>query len=326
MRNKIFLFGLSFFLILATTSKTMATCSSNDNLTKTLPALYDDLIGRWDITIDVNGKAVPAWLEVKVSGYKTLVGYFVATSGSARPVAEVIFNDRKFSFEIPPQWEKGSEKLVISGELTSEGIRGTMKDCDSKIYNWKGVKAPYLKRTTPPVWGKPINLFNGKDLTGWKASGANQWIVKDGILTSPKAGSNLITEQKFNDFKLHVEFKYGKGGNSGVYLRGRYEVQIEDSKIDAHPNSVLFGGVYGFLTANEMVTLGPDTWQTFDITLVGRLVTVVANGKTIISNQEIPGITGGALDSNEGELGPIYLQGDHMPIEYRKIVLTPAKN
>ncbi|MNL57364.1 hypothetical protein D3C87_1809200 [compost metagenome] len=87
----------------------------------------------------------------------------------------------------------------------------------------------------------------------------------------------------------------------------------------------MFGGIYGFLTANEMVTLGPDQWQTYDITLVGRLVTVVANGKTIISNQEIPGITGGALDSNEGEPGPIYLQGDHQPIEFRKIVITPGR-
>ncbi|WP_017259111.1 3-keto-disaccharide hydrolase [Pedobacter arcticus] len=325
MRKKIILFGLSCFLLVSS-GNLLATTVEHNNLVKPVLADYDALIGRWDITIDVNGKTAPAWLEVKVSGFKTLVGYFVSTSGSARLIAEIIFSDRKFSFEIPPQWESGKENLVISGELTSDGIQGTMKDCDAKVYKWKGVKAPYLKRTAQPVWGKPINLFNGKDLAGWKASGANQWIVKDGILTSPKAGSNLITEQKFNDFKLHVEFKYGKGGNSGVYLRGRYEVQIEDSKKDAHPNSVLFGGIYGFLTANEMVAMGPDTWQTFDITLVGRLVTVVANGKTIISNQEIPGITGGALDSNEGEAGPIYLQGDHMPIEYRKIVLTPAKN
>lgn len=285
-----------------------------------------DLIGRWDITLDMNGTPAPSWLEVKLSGYKTLVGSFVATSGSARPVAEVKFENGKFHFEIPPQWENGTQNMRIEGEVTAAGIAGTLTDCNGKKFKWTGVKAPYLKRTAAPVWGKPINLFNGKDLAGWKASGENQWVVKNGILTSPKAGANLITEQKFNDFKLHVEFKYPKGGNSGIYLRGRYETQIEDSQKDAHPNSVLFGGVYGFLTANEMVTLGPDQWQTFDITLVGRMVTVVANGKRIISNQEIPGITGGALDSNEGEPGPIYLQGDHRPIEFRKIVLTPASN
>ncbi|WP_316789364.1 DUF1080 domain-containing protein [Pedobacter frigoris] len=324
MRKRILVFGMSC-LLMAGSAQSMFAATGTTPAVIQSTAEPKDLIGRWDITVDVNGKSAPSWLEVKLSGFKTLVGYFVSTAGSARPVSEVKFDNGKFRFEIPPQWESGAQNLVIEGELTSGGMQGTMTDCDGKKYSWKGVKAPYLKRTSAPVWGKPINLFNGKDLAGWKASGKNQWVVKNGILTSPTAGSNLITEQKFNDFKLHVEFKYPEGGNSGIYLRGRYETQIEDSKKDAHPNSVLFGGIYGFLTANEMVTLGPGQWQTYDITLVGRLVTVVANGKTIISNQEIPGITGGALDSNEGEPGPIYLQGDHMPVEFRKIVITPAK-
>lgn len=323
MRKNLIVFGMSCLLMVGSAECLLA--SANKVAVKTRTAAPKDLIGRWDITVDENGKSAPSWLEVKLSGFRTLVGYFVASSGSARPVAEVKFDNGKFRFEIPPQWENGSQNLVIEGELVGDGIQGTIVNSEGKKYNWKGVKAPYLKRTAAPVWGKSINLFNGKDLTGWKATGQNQWVVKDGILTSPKPGSNLITDQKFEDFKLHVEFKYPKGGNSGVYLRGRYETQIEDSPKDAHPNSVLFGGIYGFLTANEMVTLGPNQWQTYDITLVGRMVTVVANGKTIISNQEIPGITGGALDSNEGEPGPIYLQGDHQPIEYRKIIITPAK-
>ncbi len=91
------------------------------------------------------------------------------------------------------------------------------------------------------------------------------------------------------------------------------------------PSSVLYSGVYGYLAPSEINALGPDEWQTYDITLVGRMITIIANGKTVISNQEIPGITGGALDSNEGEPGPIYIQGDHGPIEFRKIILTPAK-
>jgi hypothetical protein len=240
-------------------------------------------------------------------------------------VAEVKFDNGKFTFTIPPQWEEGDGDFVVEGELAGTGIKGTILTSEGKKYNWKGVKAPYLKRTSPPVWGTPIQLFNGKDLTGWKPLGENQWVVKNGVLTSPRSGANLITDKKFNDFKLHVEFRYKKGSNSGVYLRGRYEVQIEDSPKDAHPASGLFGGVYGFLTPSEMATTGPDTWQSYDITLIGRMVTLAINGKTVISNQEIPGITGGALDSKEGEPGPIYLQGDHGPIEYRKIVLTPAK-
>lgn len=289
---------------------------------------YDskDLIGRWDITINKNGKEAPSWLEVKLSGFKTLVGYFVAEGGSARPVSEVKFDNGAFSFSIPPQWESEPDNLLLEGSLTGNGIEGTVVYPNGKKYSWKGVKAPYLNRTTPPVWGTPVKLFNGKDLTGWKAVGAeNQWIVKNGILTSPKSGANLISEQNFNDFKLHIEFRYQKGSNSGVYLRGRYETQILDNDKSEHPSNVLFSGIYGFLTPSEINSKGPGEWQSYDITLIGRMVTVVANGKTVISNQEIPGITGGALDSNEGEPGPIYFQGDHGPIEFRNIVITPAK-
>jgi len=283
------------------------------------------LIGRWDITVDKDGKPSPSWLEVELSGNKTLVGSFVAIVGSARPISKVNFNQGKFSFHIPPQWEEGEEDFVIEGELAGEEIQGTIKMSNGSKYNWKGVKAPYLIRETEPKWGGPIDLFNGKDLTGWKAEGKNQWIVKDGVLTSPHSGSNLVSEQKFTDFKLHVEFRYQEGSNSGIYLRGRHEVQIMDSPKGTHPNSHYFGGVYGFLNPSEMASLAPGEWQTFDITLIGRKVTIVANGKTVISNQEIPGITGGALDSNEGEPGPIYIQGDHGPIEFRKVVITPAQ-
>ena len=315
---------MSCLVMLGTVNATTVTGMEGMNSMKTI-AEPKDLIGRWDITVDENGKPAPSWLEVKLSGYRTLVGYFVGTSGSARPVAKVNFDNGKFSFTIPPQWENGEQDFVIEGEVTGEGIQGTITTSEGKKYNYKGVKAPYLKRTAAPVWGKPINLFNGKDLKGWKILPNNQWEVKNGILTSAKSGVNLVSEQTFTDFKLHVEFKYQKGSNSGVYLRGRHEVQIEDSPKDAHPSSVLFSGVYGFIAPSEINALGPDKWQTYDITLTGRMVTIVVNGKTVVSNQEIPGITGGALDSNEGEPGPIYIQGDHGPIEFRKIVLTPAK-
>lgn len=324
MRNKLFVLTLSGLLTFGSANLLLAADSSHStSVQDTLTT--KSLIGRWDITIDENGKPAPAWLVVKLSGNSTLVGSFVGTSGSARPVAEVKFNKDEFNFTIPPQWENGEQDFLIEGKLADTGISGTITTSEGKQHNWKGVKAPYLKRTSQPVWGSAIKLFNGKDLSGWKALGENQWIVKNGILTSPKSGANLVSTQKFTDFKLQVEFRYPKGSNSGVYLRGRYEVQIEDAPKDAHPSNVLFGGVYGFLTPSEIAALGPDQWQTFDITLVGRMVTVVANGKTIISNQEIPGITGGALDSNEGEPGPIYIQGDHGPVEFRKIVITPVK-
>ena len=145
-----------------------------------------------------------------------------------------------------------------------------------------------------------------------------------GFLRSQKSGSNLVTDQKFTDFKLHIEFRYQQGSNSGVYLRGRYEVQIIDCK-GMEPGSIYLGGVYGFLTPSENVAKDPGVWQSYDITLRGRMVTIVANNVPVIYNQAIPGITGGALDNKESEPGPIYLQGDHGPIDFRNIIITPMK-
>lgn len=306
--------GRAFFTLL-TLSLTLVSFAQHDG-----PAPIE---GRWDVTIEKDGKFLPSWLEVEHSGIKTLVGRFVYASGSARPISEVKFADGKFSFSIPPQWEKEERNLDFEGTVSGNSLKGTMVFVDGKTYNWTAERAPLLKRSGEPQWGKPVKLFNGQDLKGWHTTGDNQWIVENGILRSPKSGANLVSDQTFTDFKLHVEFRYEKGSNSGVYLRGRYEVQIEDSK-GKEPWKGYLGAVYGFITPSEMVAKAPGEWQTYDITLIGRMVTVVANGKTIISNQEIPGITGGALDSKEDEPGPIYFQGDHGPIDLRNIVITPA--
>lgn len=279
--------------------------------------------GRWDITITIGEKTSPSWLEITHSGLNTLVGQFVGTGGSARPISQVNFSNGKISFSIPPQWETGNN-LSFEANYTNDRLIGTITFPDGKNYNCTAVRAPSLRRHKAPVWGKPIRIFNGKDLSGWHASGENQWKVENGILKSPKAGSNLISDASFTDFKLHIEFRCPENGNSGVYLRGRYEVQILDDK-DSLPWKGGLGAVYGFLTPAEAVAKKPGEWQSFDIMLTGRMLTVTANGKMIICNQEIPGITGGALNSKEGEPGPLMFQGDHEPIEFRNIILTPAK-
>jgi Domain of Unknown Function (DUF1080) len=284
------------------------------------------IIGHWDLTVDMgNNQSVPSWVEVKLSGFKTFVGYFVADAGSARPISRVTVEGQKVSFNIPPQWEAGTYDLYFDGTLNNDKISGTITTPDGKKHSFTGEKAPTLVRDKEPVWNEPVKLFNGTNLDGWVSQKPiNQWVVENGILKSPKSGSNLITTQKFNDFKLHIEFRYQAGSNSGVYLRSRYELQIIDC-IGQEPSSVLLGGIYGFLTPNENVAKAPGEWQSYDITLVGRRVTVVANGKAIITDAIIPGITGGALDSKEAEPGPILLQGDHGPIEFRNIVITTAK-
>ncbi len=285
----------------------------------------EEIIGRWDLTVNMGYRISPSWLEVKLSGIRTLVGYFVADGGSARPISKVNYHEGKISFTIPPQWEDSDKDMVFEGTLSNGKLSGTIISSKGERYTWTGERAPSLQRDKAPEWGAPISLFNGKDIRGWHPDRKNnQWVAQNGILTSPKSGANIITDQQFNDFKLHIEFRYPEGSNSGVYLRGRYEVQVEDSR-GKEPASIYFGGVYGFLAPNEMVVKAPGEWQTYDITLIGRRVTVVANGKTIICDQIIPGITGGAIDSKEGEPGPIMLQGDHGPVEYRNIIITPAK-
>jgi hypothetical protein len=290
------------------------------------PKKDPDVIGRWDITIEKGGKSLPSWLEVQKSGTHTLIGRYCYAFGSARPISEVKVAYGKYSFSIPPQWEEGTRNMDFQFEVSGDKLKGTMVYTDGVTYNFTGVRAPLLTRIKAPVWGTPVKLFNGKNTDGWHTDGKNQWIAENGILRSPHSGSNLISDKTFTDFKLHIEFRYPQGSNSGVYLRGRYEVQIIDTKSgDPEPINNQFSSVYGFLPPNKMMAKDPGQWQSYDITLVGRLVTIVANGKTVICNAEIPGITGGAINSKEGEPGPILIQGDHGPIDYRNIVITSAK-
>lgn len=311
MKSKILYTICSLCLIVITTSSTCQT----DPL---------DIKGRWDIEMDIDGKTSPSWLEVTKSGHETLVGRFVYAFGSARPVDEVKETNGVYSFNIPRQWEPEGQDMSFEFMADGAGLKGTMVYVDGKKHNWTATRQPKLAYNPNPTWGKPIDLYNGKDLTGWNAKGENQWIVKNGILTSEKTGVNLISDQKFMDFKLHAEFRYPAGGNSGIYLRGRYEVQIEDG-YGHEPSNILFGGLYGFLTPNQMAAQPAGEWQTYDITLIGNRVSIVANGKAIITDQIIPGITGGAIDSHEGEPGPFFIQGDHGPVEFRKFVVTPAE-
>jgi hypothetical protein len=290
------------------------------------PDSVPHLVGRWDLRVQGKSGVYPSWLEVTTSGYRMLVGRFVGRVGSARPISRVNYAAGKLHFSIPPQWDRDTADLRLEGSLDGDRIVGTITTPAGEQDSFTGARAPSLSRAASPVWQAPIALFNGKDLTGWKTEGGqSHWSVVNGVLTSSASGANLMTTRTFEDFKLHIEFRYPKGGNSGVYLRGRHEVQIEDSPERDSPLSVDIGGVYGFLPPNQNAATGSGKWQSYDITLIGRRVTVVLNGRTIIADQIIPGITGGALDSDEGAPGPILLQGDHLPIEFRNIRLTPAK-
>jgi hypothetical protein len=279
-------------------------------------------IGRWDLTVQVGNGTVPSWLEIHRTGNRTLVGQFVGAFGSARPVSEIKGDAAHFEFSIPVQWESGQGPIYFDGSVDHDALTGTL---DGPFFGHaavRGVRAPRLATPKNVKWGAPLRLINGKDLSAWLPT--QGWEIRDGAATNARPGHNLISRDAFGDLKLHAEFRYRKGSNSGIYLRGRYEVQIDDA-YGQEPDLDHLGAIYGFLVPREDAARPAETWQTLDVTLLGRRVTVVLNGKTVIDRLEIPGITGGALDSREGEPGPIMLQGDHGPVEFRSLVVTPAR-
>lgn len=284
------------------------------------------ILGRWDLTLKAPDREYPSWLELREENGQ-LKAQMVGRWGNARPLPSAEISSGHLKFVSPKEEEDSKADLVFEGALDGKILSGTVNGPDGKTWQWTGRRAPALKGSSPPNWASPIALFNGKDLTGWhedKLGASPAWKVENGLLVTPGNGPELINNSKFEDFKLHVEFNCGPESNSGVYLRGRYEVQIETDSV-AEPPSHHTGGVYGFLAPTPELPRTSNQWQTYDITLIGRMVTIVQNGKTVIDNKEIPGITGGALDSHEELPGPIYLQGTEKGhVMFRSIVLTPA--
>jgi hypothetical protein len=155
------------------------------------------ILGRWDLTIHTARGDRPAWLEVRHSGLRTLIGQFVGTGGSARPISQIDFKDNELHFAIPPQWERADGNLVVTGRLDGERLSGTMTLAGGQPEKWDGVRAPSLRRTEEPKWSTPMRLLKANDLSGWHAIGANEWEVEGGVLKNKKSGGNLVTDQTF---------------------------------------------------------------------------------------------------------------------------------
>ena len=281
-----------------------------------LPALSQNpnpFLGRWDFNIPPNHAS---WLGVTEKDGALDIWY--------QPTGGNVYQVKDYKLD-------GSHlKLNLGGnfswDLTAAGgdkLTGSQKRGSNEIA-LAGARAPELKRPEPKAWSAAEPLFDGKDLNGWEPTDAaqNHWVARDGDLVNEAHGANIKTTRKFDDFKLHIEFNCPDDGNSGVYLRGRYEVQIEYEPLSHNPPERRIGSVYGFLTPAVDLPRKPGTWEMYDITLVGRTVTIVRDGVLTIDHKEIPGITGGALDANEAEPGPFYLQGDHTGgLKFRNITV-----
>ena len=228
-------------------------------------------------------------------------------------------------------------RFSLYGDMLAGEMIAPEKDGSSSTTRFTGKKiadlpaAPDLSKI---VYGKPVKLLNGKDLTGWKLlepNKVNGWSLIDGTLTNDPvqkegqphvAYGNICTTEKFEDFNLKLQANVPAGSNSGVYLRGIYEIQVFDSygkPLDPHN----MGALYSRITPSEAAEKPAGTWQDLDITLCDRYLTVILNGKMIINNQPVLGCTGGAITPDEFIPGPIYLQGDHGKVSYRNIEIKP---
>jgi hypothetical protein len=300
-------------------------------------------LGRWALTIPGGGAG---WLGVTEKDGK-LSASILWGGGSVVPVNAVkVEGDKLVLTRIQESGARGKKTTATetitatrdgdSLKLTTVTKRGNGPE--SKPANFTGKRIPPLPGKpdlTKVKFGAPVVLFDGKNLDAWKLTdpGATSgWSIEDGVLVNkpvqpdPKKHinyGNLRTVAEFEDFKLKLEVNVSKNENSGVYLRGIYEVQVCDSygkKLDSHN----MGGLYSRITPAVNAEKPPGEWQTMELTLVDRHATVVLNGTKIIDNEPLLGCTGGAMWSDEFRPGPIYLQGDHTGVKYRNIVIMPV--
>ncbi len=299
-----------------------------------------DFNGRWDLTVHGNTDCTVTcawWLEITGAGTAQPKGTFVGfPDGSLHDLPDLSIKDGvlRFAWDRPAGPGRNGKNPTARQHIDYDvryvngKLEGSMSGAKNN-YTFTGVRAPVIDEHDDGTWvkGEPITLFNGKDVTGWtgiRSPRAEGWTVVNGILTGTGQADDLVTRQKFWNFELHAEYRLGERSNSGIGLRGRYEVQIA-SDFGQPPGMHGTGALYTRILPKVNAGKAPGEWQTYDIRLVGREVTAILNGVTLYEKGVIDGLTGIAYDANEGEPGSLELQGDHGAVEFRNIVLTPLK-
>jgi hypothetical protein len=285
-------------------------------------------LGRWDITATTPKESYPLWLEVREENGQ-LVGFFQDRTSAVRKLAEIAIEGTELVFSTGAPSRQGAPKPVHRARFENGKLVGALTR-GAETVPWVGVRPPKwgtASASAARAFGPAVTLFNGRDLSGWTFQFANQpggWVVADGVLTNQQTGNNIISTEQFKDFSLSMEYKLEKDSNSGLYLRGRYELQVLD---DAGKPTTLTShmSVYGRVAPSVNASKPAGEWQTVEVTLVGNRVTVILNGQKVHDNVAIDGITGGALSSDEGAPGPIMIQGDHSKIWVRRLVVKPIK-
>jgi hypothetical protein len=300
-----------------------------------LSAADKDFNGRWNLTVTGDARARAWWLEVSGAGSKRLTGKFVgAPGGQMDEVPEIRVDRGELEWVFTKPYRLTSEEKapavrrgVYRARIDGDRLVGSLT-VEGKVLNqFTGERAPEIRDKDDGSWkrGPAAKLFNGRDLTGWTSAGGapvRGWTVQDGILVNSDRAPDIVTAEKYWNFELHAEFRVGPKSNSGIALRDRYEVAIQEDfgrPLDGHS----MGALYSRIVPSVAASKAAGEWQTFDIRLVGRILTVKLNGQTVIDRREVEGLTAMAHDPNEAMPGPLSIQGDHGIVEFRDLTLTP---
>jgi hypothetical protein len=298
-----------------------------------LPAASGDsgLNGRWDLTVPDDARKRAWWVEIKDADTPHPSGSFIGAPGGGLDHItdmKVRNGEATWRFTREPRGDfkgwKGLYKVRLNGDKLEGSLQIEGQDAPVKFFGVRAPKFAPVDRSRLKE-GKPVELFNGRDLTGWRAVRHNvpfRWTVENGILKNAPGTSDIVSEQKFSDFKLHAEYRYEQGSNSGIGLRGRYEIQIHDD-YGKPPYDKGHGSLYSRIAPTSNPSKPAGEWQSADITLVANRLTVALNGTTVIDDREVEGLTAIAMDPNEAEPGPFVIQGDHGAVEFRKFTVTP---
>jgi len=293
-----------------------------------LAAAGSSFDGRWVIAVEGVQPARFFWLKVESEG--GLRGeFFGVTGGRLAALLNPVVDGEELRFRVERVFDGGEKRVAHSiARRVGRELHGETRTA-REVLKWRGWPAPEVADRDDGGWmeGSPISLLAG-GLAGWrtlKPGNEGGWSLEAGTLASRSGKAEfLVSREKFWNFVLRMEFRLPKNGNAGIGLRGRYELQLYDDFGKA-PDALGNGSIYSRIAPVKNSSRPAGEWQRLEVRLVGREVTVVLNGQRVIDRQGIEGLCGLPLDPDEDKPGPLWLQGDHGPVEYRSLTIAPLR-
>src|SRR5262245_39023544 len=310
-------------------------------------------VGRWNLKGTGPDTRKVYWLEAKANGAQ-LEGRFLNRTAHATPLAWIRVENNELVFQYGrgegtpddpvkacgPVYRARLENGKLIGHHTPApcvlpgGSAPPAPATPAKEIHWVGTRQPVWPASTangPHTYGTPVVLVGpGVGLEVWRRQSGDEhgkgdgWKIVDGTLINDPPTYNPVSKGTFKDFKIETEFKLDANQNSGLYLRGRYELQLAlgPGPAATHGRQGMMA-IYGWKAADVDAAKPAGEWQTLEAIVVGNHVTATLNGTRIHNDAILPAMTGGALDNDELAPGPIMIQGDHSRVAFRKMIVTP---